>query len=425
MIKILILTLFVLTKQGFAKTYKNKKTFRASDVAIDFFGNVSPEEAKSSTINLGSIGAQFETKIKCGRLDVVGSVIEDLKQIDDQAKALAAQLANQFTNPASLALGLWCYYKPTVCSYIRDSKIDFRHAFKLEADFCSSIDNFISNQADKGKKDSYAKAFGECAGSNPTAARIRHCKKNVSGRTRNIANPLSNTLMTGGQYVLKSILIAAKSSGLYDNFLSPILGEVYLNHSGYWYRAFPKNLIRPNDVAVSFINKGRKVGCDTSNLNIIIDKNFINKPSTFDEFIQQAVQKSLTHEEVLDLNDLPKSDKNLACHALGEGLASYAVNHAKTTGISAVNAALESNDAVPEDIRKLLISKTERTFKAIHEKIIAQKIPPLKETIKNIKQLAKDYRLGNRNEAADLSSKKIHNEQKQDKCVDELSCKSR
>lgn len=404
----------------YAENYQDKR-LQASNLAKDFFGTISIKEKKDARADFGSVGANFEATVKCGRIDILGSVIEEIKNLEGQAKALATQIIGQFTNVNALALGLICYYKPTVCSYIRDTKIDFRQALKLELDGCRAIDSYIDKQASKGAKDSFAKDYANCIGDNPTTARLRNCQKNTTSKTRNLANPLSEELMTSSQNVLKSILTAAQRSSSYD-LLVPLLGEIKLNHSGYWYQIFPQKVQSPSDLVTSFIDEGVIASCDTRKLKDALSKRWDNKPSNLQEYVQFTIKDYLVLEDIEDLDSLPASDRVLACDHLGKSIAKESVEKMSADAPGILSVALQNN-ALPEDIRDLLLKKSELTFLAITKTIDNKKITPLKITLKNIRLLAYEYRKDRRQEASTISAKKILNTD-QNSCTDQLSCES-
>ena len=142
-----IITLFCLggSIPSLAEKVDYKEKIRASDIAASMFGPVSPEETRKIALNIGRIGLTFKSRLNCGAMDFEGSIEAEFEHVEKQLKEGLKQVQRLVTNPNSLALGVICYYKPNVCSYIRHLSGMLQESLNLQFDACSAMDKYIKH----------------------------------------------------------------------------------------------------------------------------------------------------------------------------------------------------------------------------------------------------------------------------------------
>ncbi|NQY01269.1 MAG: hypothetical protein HRT70_09145 [Flavobacteriaceae bacterium] len=397
-------------------------TLKASDVATLFFGPAAEPKSKRVGINVGRIAISAKTRLSCGKIDVVGSVKGELNKIDQQLRAAVSEIESIITNPAALAMGAVCYYKPNVCSHIRHLSVLLNEAINLQFEACQAIDKYIDDQADKGLKQRHAKAVEEClAGKDLTTENIRACHSR-SARSRNLLAPFEMRYATGRQKVLESIMEVVKKSENYTLW-SRILGEVEMKSNGYWVKLFPDDMLRPDDVTNNFLSSARSESCDINKLERIITNTESPTDDDFGKYVRDVIKARVPIEVVKDLRSIPLEDQKMACSALGEAIAEIAVKRMVSDGKSSMSSAL-SNGALPDDLRVFYRERSEETTQAILAKIESEQIKPLKEVIGYLAQLGLEYRDLNRNTATGVQAKKLFNKDRASsrKCEDALSC---
>jgi hypothetical protein len=403
-----------------------KASIRASELATEMFGPIPPEEAKKMALNVGRIGISINSRLNCGRMDIGASIEGEFKQVERQLKTSLKQIEGMVTNPGRLALGIICYYKPNVCSYIRHLSGLMQESINLQFDACQAIDNYIDDQAAKGMKMRRSEAIEACLSSGPlTAEKIRECQKEES-RARDLLYPFKRRFTNHNQKLLKETLSLVKKSDNY-NLWARLLGEVEIKRDGWWSSLYPKDFLKPDDFASNVLIASRKGACDYKSLESIIGSGgIVPNDGTINPYIERVIREKISKSLVRDLKSLPEVDARRACNSLGESIAELAIKRAVADGRTTLAAAL-ANDAIPDDLKVFYQDRSDKTFSSISAAIKAKDVVPLAKNIRNISHLAKAFRRLQREKAATLSSKRTFNDERalKESCEDELSCESR
>lgn len=407
--------------------FEYKKTYKAEDMARRFFGPGTEKELEKQAIDLGSVSLDVRTEINCGNIDLVASAQSQFKQIDDTLKAFFNSLKD--TPLTSLALLALCTDQAELCTYVRDLNANFFKKLKMDFDACQAIDSYLYSRAEEGARTIKANKIAECIqekshGGKYTKEIIDTCKSDVSkeSKSRNLLKPFSDTLADGEQNVLKSILIASKSSDHYE-LLSPILGEVRLYQNGYWSRAFPNGQLSANDVTTNFLAKGQSKICNTADLRTFIKSGDLNGLKGMDLYIAKSIKRKITPEVLKDLESLPDYSREIVCQRLGDAIAAISLKEFESETKSIMVASLKNN-ALPDPIRVFYQNDIGPTFDSIRRKIESREIPSLEESIKKLSMLGSDYRRRAQENASRASKAKIQNKksEKEMECIDTLTC---
>jgi hypothetical protein len=397
--------------------------WKASELAGRFFGpeKALPKALKTPITLGGGINASLGTKIECGNIDVSGSIKAEIARLDKQFGQVADQIKN--ISPTSLAVLATCYYKPSLCAYIKHASVQFNEYLNLQADACRSIDSFIDEQADKGMKAAKADAVAGCiknrGGNSPTTEDIRVCQS-VEPATKNLLSPFKDEYIRRKQEVLKDTLKFVSAERDY-NVLASLLGEVEIREDGFWRPLYPKGLLKGSDAARNLIVGGQSEICDLSKLKTILASP-IPEETELPNYVKAAIKDNFLPQDLSDLESLPQLDQKAACHALGGGVAEIAIRRIIATAKSSLSAAL-TNPALNEDIRTFYKDRSAITFATLHDEISAKNYPPLTTSLERMRTLAAAYRDKNRESASTVSAGKVQNESSTESCDDEISCK--
>lgn len=402
------------------------KTIEASELAEHFFGPQKEAPVKRTAINIGRLGVSAKTKLNCGRLDVVASVEAEVRNVESQLKQAGEQIKSMFNNPASLAMATVCYYKPSVCSYIRHSSLMFGDNMNLAFNACKSIDQYIDTQADKGMRTLQAEGVKQCildrsGGGKISSEDIRVCQAK-KGRMRDLLKPFSTKYANGKQKVLASLVETVGESKQYGP-MAQILGEVEVYQNGYWVKAFPKDLVTPDQFVSNALAAGSGQSCDLTTLRKVVSGEQPPGQGPLDVAVSEVIREKINGTVIRDLESIPARDRTLVCRAIGDAVAEIAIKRLGTKYQSIMAAAL-SNDALPDDLRAFYENRSEDTLKAISDRAKAQEITPLLETVGQLGRLAYLFRQKNRDEASGVSSKRIDNQNvgPDRDCEDVYSC---
>lgn len=403
-----------------------RERIKASDLATEMFGPIPPEEARKIALNLGRIGISINSRLNCGKMDIAASIEGEFKEVERQLKTSLKQIEGMVTNPGRLALGVICYYKPNVCSYIRHLSGLIQESINLQFDACQAVDTYIDDQATKGMKQRRSEAIEACLSAAPiTAEKIRECQREES-RARDLLYPFKRRFTDHNQMMLKKVLTVIKKSDNY-NLWARILGEVEIKRDGWWTSLYPMDLLKPDDFTSNVIITSKKDACDYDSLESIIKSGgIISSDGTINPYIKRVIREKLPLSIVKDLKSLPEVDTQRACNSLGKSIAELAIGRAVADGRTTLAAAM-ANDAIPDDLKIFYQNRSDKTFSSISESIKARDVIPLSKNIRNIRQLAKAFRNLEREKAATLSSKRTFNSERalKETCEDELSCESR
>lgn len=400
--------------------YSNSIT--ASEASEWFFGkSTPPAERIKLALNVGRINARLGTKLKCGNLSLDANLGAEFEKLQEQLQKSISSLEDMITGGGA-AVAVVCYYKPNVCAHMRHFSAMIQEELNIQMDACRSVDNFISEQAEKGQKELRAKATQDCIdekGPEISPSVMRECLKS-EGTARNLLSPFSKKIASGKQKVLSSILEVVNESEDY-NLWAQMLGEVELHKNGYWSKAFPKDQLKPDSYVDNVMIASQKASCDPARLRAIISSKEAPNTSDFDKYVTVVIREKLTKDTIYSLESLPKNERAMACTALGESLAALAVKRFKAKGESAVTSALAS-DALPDQLSEFYADRSQMTFSAIDSKLASKEIRPLSEVIERIGRLGAAYRKKSREDAADITINKLKNKDLENQCTDAFSC---
>jgi hypothetical protein len=397
------------------------KVYNSSEVAGWFFGPTKTvEQAKKAALNVGRINVRVRTSLQCGKLDLKTSLNAGLENMKDQLSTAANQLRGMLTN-GGVVVAVVCYYKPNICAHVRHFTAMLQEDLNLQFNACNAMDSYINEQADKGAKEVKAQAFAEClsaAGGSPSTQDVKKCQ-DKAGSALNLLSPFNGSKTNNTQMVLSSLLSFVKKSENYDLW-ARVLGEVELKKDGYWVRAFPKDLLKPEDVVVNIAADSKTSVCSTATLRQIL----ADQAGTGDEysrFVRRVIKENISDSIVKDLESMPAGDRAMACQSLGDAIAKMAVKRAATEGRSDMLAAL-TNPALPSDLRTLYGDQTRETFKSIEERAEVLKPKQLPEVLQMIAKIGAGYRKLNHDAASDISVRQEQNKKLDADCTDQFSC---
>lgn len=419
-----LLHLLLLPGVLMAGSFDIKNKLSASELADQMFGPVSSDKQTEIALNLGRVGIGIDSQLNCGMLDVSASIKGEFKQVEQQLKGALNQVKKLASNPARLSLGVVCYYKPTICSYIRHLSGQLQESINLQFDACKAVDDFIEGQAEKGSKEVQAKAIKKCMeGGALTSDKIRRCQ-GVEGRSRDLLYPFQEKYTERKQRLLKDSFKLLKKSDDYGLWVK-LLGEVEIQKNGWWYKIFPKDLLTAESLSNNVFVKSKQAICELESLEKLVSKP--ERRVAAEQvlgMVQTAIKENLPKTLVKDLRSLPESDRQKACTALSKNIAAIAVKNTATDGKSTISGVL-SNGALSDKLRDYYAERSKLTFDGLESS--AKKIDnesPLSETLKNISKLAYEYRKLNKDSASLITAKRMINSKKsKKKCEDEISCK--
>lgn len=406
------------------------KEVTTGEISTMIFGPANPLRTKMVALNIGRTHAEFKTSLNCGQLDVTGSIKGQIGIINEQLSQSKKIIESMVLRPESLALGLICYFKQSTCSRIRHFQGLIMENFKLEYDACTAMDEFIDEQAEIGMKQRRSAAFKECiqqSGEGMTASKVKECRENAEGSTLNLLYPFKKVIARGKQNFLESITKAVDPDGWSQakySLMTKIFGEVRVYKNGYWAQAFPKDMLRPDQVAENVEIEGRSMACDTNKLARIVrgESSLVNVD--FGELLADAVKENLDETTIRDLDSIPKPDKEVICASIGRTIAALAIEKFASESRSTFSSALK-NRAISEELRVFFGDQAEKSLLALEKAAEKNQVVPLKETRIELAKIATKYRAKNREIATENIGKKNHNKRVREgfSCVDALSCK--
>lgn len=416
--------------------YHGEFNTRASDFAKEFFGNAR-EYQQQQSLNMGNVGFNVSSRLNCGNLDVNANIQGEFNEILEQIKKIIpTDISSALPQMAMVST---CYAYPTICAELRHDFLSLKANLNLRSQACQAIDKFIDNQADKGAMQLVAEAKAECIRQQTdsgmdTASAIKECERDAKDANGNLVRKplalrdfqagLEKRFTTRKQKVLESVVkFAQAESGPMYAFLAPLLGEIEVQSDGYWQPLFAQGMLRPNDMAQSFLAQGKNQICH--NLSEIISKRIPPQESVFDRAIVTIAQSRLSQDDLMNIEDLGDEDKTLACSALGRSVAQMAAQKATAEGQAVIASGL-LNTAIPNALREEFRNRSDTTFLALKKTIETEQIPPIDEVRTAIANLATVTREKNRLIANQISGAKLQNSRQEsiikNDCTDTLSC---
>jgi hypothetical protein len=406
---------------GAGESIDYSKVYSSSEAASLFFGpSRTVEQQKRAALNVGRINLRVRTSLQCGKLDLKTSLNAGLENMKDQLSTAANQMKGMLTN-GGVVIAAVCYYKPNICAHVRHFSAMLQEDLNLQFNACNAMDGYINDQADKGAKEIKAQAFAEClnrAGSDPSAQDVKKCQSQA-GSALNLLSPFDGKRLNNTQEVLKSILAVVKKSENYDLW-ARILGEVELKKDGYWVRAFPKDLLRADDVVVNLAADSKASVCNTADLRKILADQ-ASPGDDYARFVRRVIKENVSEMTIKNLESMPAGDRAMACQSLADAIARMAAKRVATEGRSDMLAALK-NPALPQDLRDLYGEQSRETFKTIEERSEVLKAKEIPDVIAMIAKLGGSYRKLNHGAASDISVRQQQNKKLDQDCTDQFSC---
>lgn len=406
------------------ETIDYSKVYSSSEAAGIFFGpSRTVEQQKRAALNVGRINLRVRTSLQCGKLDLKTSLNAGLENMKDQLSTAANQMKGMLTN-GGVVIAAVCYYKPNICAHVRHFSAMLQEDLNLQFNACNAMDGYINDQADKGAKEIKAQAFAEClstAGNKPSSQDVKNCQDRA-GSSLNLLSPFDGKKFNNTQEVLKSLLTVVKKSENYDLW-SRVLGEVELKKDGYWVRAFPKDLLRAEDIVVNLAADAKASACNTVDLRKIITDQ-AGPADDYARFVRRVIKENITETTIKNLESMPAGDRAMACQSLGDAIARMAAKRVASEGRSDLLAALK-NPALPGDLRDLYGEQSRETFKTIEDRAEVLKARELPDVVAMISKLGGSYRKLNHNTASDISVRQEQNKKLNQDCTDQFSCEGK
>lgn len=401
---------------------------RASDFSKEFFGN-SRGDSRAQQINFGNVGVNLSSELDCGNIDIKANLSAEFNELQTQVKQIIPTAKDMPRFVEKAVLLSTCYAYPTVCAQLRHDFLALKANLNLRSQACRAIDNFIDSQSEKGAMQLRAEAKAKCIsdavkGGKDTASAVTECQQVTGLPIRDFQAGLEKRFTRNKQKVLESIVKFAKSTNTHMyTFLALFLGEIEVQVDGYWQPLFTNGMLMPDDIAQEFLVEGENKVC--SDIADIVFKRINPQNTEFEKAIVETIQKRITKEDVLNIEDLGDGDRALACSALGRSVGQIAAQKASAEGEAIVASGL-LNTSIPSALRDEYRMRTSAAFLAIQKTLESDQILPLDEVRGAISQLAYATREKNRIIAAQISESKIQNSRQQSiikyDCIDTLSC---
>lgn len=408
--------------------YRYKNEFSTGEEAKRRFGQSPYHNRNDPKLDVGRFQFELGSKLECGRIDIQANVRGQFKELQQQLQALVPTTDTAQDFITASAFITICYAYPTICAQLRHDWLSIQGKLNLRAQACAAVDKFIDNQADKGARQLKSEALANCvserAKSNgDVAAALSFCQTNPKAGLvfRDFQSGMLRSFGNEKQKVLKSILSFAKDETSYD-FLSSFLGEIEVGTQGGWVPLFDKGLLRPADVADTFLTKGQGLIC--GQLQSILKSRYA--PSgVYETEVVNVVKRKLNAQTLADLEDLASADRQVACLALGRAIGKEAAQKAASRFESAVSAGL-LNTAIPESLRDEYRDRAISAFPAMRKALEGEEIPSVERVRSDLSEFARLQRAKTRILASETNRARLKNAvgdgQSESQCADSLSC---
>jgi hypothetical protein len=297
------------------------------------------------------------------------------------------------------------------------------------------VDKFIDNQAEKGSRQLKSEAVAKCVQSTvgkPVSSEpldgvydvsmaLKSCQDQTGLAMRDFQTGLMRSFGNEKQKVLKSMLSFAKDDTAYE-FLSGFLGEIQVGSEGGWEPLFEKGIVRPADVADTFLSKGQSLVCNR--IPEILAGRYVAS-GVYEDAVVSVVKRKLNIQVTRDLSDLPAADKDIACLALARAVGKEAALKASSRYESVVSTGL-LNTAIPEPLRAEYRDRSLSAFPAMRLALEGENIPPVEKIRSEISAFANLQRTKTTILASETNRAKLKNtmgdKQSVTECTDSLTC---
>lgn len=415
------------------ETINVAKSYGAEGVADWFYGaGKSKAEKKRLAVNLGQVNLQLASRTSCGKLvgtmglsASLGDLTQQLSQVGDFFKGIFDK-----GNFDSLVFATICYYKPNVCAHIRHFGIALQEELAFQFDACQAMDSFIDSHSQRSARELQAKDYKDClikkaSNGDLTPTQMRACEREARGQSKSLLRPMSDAVEGKQQQVMLSILQVIGKSENRDLWTS-LLGEVHLMEDGQWVEAFPKGLLKPEDVAQNAFSDSERLACDLNRLRTVINSRPPNGGQRdLNQRVRQVIRERIPVKTAEDLESLPPADRIGACQSLGDAVAREALRELVAEGKSDLASAL-NNPNLPEDLKIFYRTKAEASFDAIQARTDSENSRSLPEILRMIARYGREFRSLNREKASEISRGRLSNSiQPGEECRDQFSCNKR
>jgi hypothetical protein len=420
------------------KEYRYKNEYSTGDEAQRRFGLPPNHNRNDPKLDAGNFKFELGSKLECGKIDIAANARGQFKELQDQLFGLIPQNAGDAKDLlVRSAFTTMCYAYPTICAQLRNDWLSIQGKLNLRAQACAAVDKFIENQAEKGSRQLKSEAVAKCVqntvgtridpnseweGNHDVSTALKFCQKNETGLAlRDFQTGMMRSFGNEKQKVLKSILSFAKDETSYD-FLSSFLGEIEVGTEGGWVPLFDKGLLRPSDVADTFLTKGQGAVC--GNLESILSGRFVSS-DVYETEVAKVAKRKLNSQTLADLNDLSNADRQIACLSLGRAIGKEAAQKAASRYESAVSAGL-LNTAIPEPLRAEYRERSISAFPAMRQALDGEVIPSVERVRSELSEFARLQRAKTSILASETNRAKLKNTmgdgQSAAECADSLSC---
>ena len=388
----------------------NEKSFSSDDI-ISIFGKAQSytrNTGSNISINPGSI----KTNMQCGQIQV--DILNNFNQALSDLKQLPQKLVDQFgSNFSSLAAAspiiALCYSSPTLCAELKNLNLNLQQDIGLQTNMCQSIDNYVTDRSDQGRKESYDRALKSCIAQYSPSMGVRNatykCNSSVSENDVLVADVVNNKISSGlkaSQNIIKSALTstgALVTQNDQDRYklLQASLGDMQIATNGSITPAFGDLKLTPSDMSQNVMNNSQNLVCDLTNLKKSIDGNpVISAANDVDRYLQtilnQTITKNLSDYDVSNLKDLDSVDKDVICNSLARSLALEAIKNVAADNSNALDS-VSSNAVIPDDVKSKILANANEFFKNViktsnKEDIIP--VPVIKKELSKLAYLSRD-----------------------------------
>jgi hypothetical protein len=412
------------------KEYQYKNDFSTGEEASRRFGIPQNHNRSDPKLEAGEFKFELGNKLECGNIDIKANIKGQFNELQKQLEELVPKTPGAALELAKTgAFITTCYAYPTICAQLRHDWLSIQGKLNLRAQACAAVDKFIDNQAEKGSRQLRSEAVAKCVhdragNSGDVASALKSCQED-QGNTRLPMRDFQTGLMRSfgneKQKVLKSMLSFAKDDTAYE-FLSGFLGEIQVGSEGGWEPLFEKGIVRPADVADTFLSKGQSLVCNR--IPEILAGRYVAS-GVYEDAVVAVVKRKLNAQVTRDLSDLPAADKDIACLALGRAVGKEAALKASSRYESVVSTGL-LNTAIPEPLRAEYRDRSLSAFPAMRLALEGESIPPVEAVRSEIAAFARLQRTKTTILASETNRAKLKNimgdKQSATECADSLSC---
>lgn len=413
------------------KEYRYRNEFSTGEEAERIFGVPPYHNRKDPQLNAGDFRFELGSKLDCGKIDLVANFQGQFRELQQQLSSLIPKDPKEaldfMSRSAFISL---CYAYPTVCAQLRHDWLSIQGKLNLRARACAAVDRFIDNQADKGARQLRAEALANCvdkrssSNGGDVAAALSFCQSDPSAGLllRDFQTGVMRRMRGQKQKVLKSILSFAKDDTSYD-FLASFLGEIQVGtDGGGWVPLFDRGLLRPADVADTFLTKGQSIICEQ--LSDVFRGRLVAS-SVYEREVVAVIKAKLNTQTLDDLSDLARADRHIACLALGRAIGKEAAIKAASRYESSVSTGL-LNTAIPESLRAEYRDRSLSAFPAMRQALEGEVIPSVEQVRGEVALFAKLQRAKTALLARETNRARLRNAigdaQSASECSDSLSC---